>query len=245
MPGATAPVQGLRVGLADENVLVREALTSIIGASEELHLATVCADADDMLAAVTAQRLDVVVTEIPLSPTMTDDGIRLAATLRETRPKVGVVVLSEQCEPRFAIDLLEAGSSRRAYLLKDRLDSPAQVVAAIVAVARGGSIIDPKVVEALVHGDDAERVRPSLAALSPRERQILAEMARGASNQGIAETLDLTKRAVEKGINAIFAKLGLAPTPDVSRRVRAVLLYLTSGVEQPEIAPARDSARTR
>ena len=242
MPGATAPPRGLRVGLADDNVLVREALVSIIGASDELHLAAVCANADEMRAAVAAEHLDVVVTEIRLDPTMTDDGIRLASALRDTHPSVGVVVLSEQCEPRFAIDLLEAGSARRAYLLKDRLDSPEQLVAAIVAVARGGSVIDPKVVEALVQGDDAERVRPSLSALSPRERRILAEMARGASNQGIAETLDLTKRAVEKGINAIFAKLGLAPTPDVSRRVRAVLVYLTSGVEETEIASTRNGA---
>jgi DNA-binding NarL/FixJ family response regulator len=246
VPGAPAPPTGLRVGLADDSVLVREALAGITAASDELDLAAVCVEADDMLAAVADQRLDVVVTEIGLQPGMTDEGIRLAATLRESHPSVGVVVFSEYCEPRSATDLLQAGSNGRAYLLKGRLDSANQLVAAIVEVARGGSVIDPKVVEALVHGDDAAGVRPSLAALSPRERKILAEMARGASNQGIAETLELTKRAVEKGINAIFAKLGLAPTPDVSRRVRAVLLYLTSsGVEPARQESSRPMARPR
>ena len=239
MSGPTAARAGLRVGIADDSVLVREALASIIGASDALELTAVCTDADELLAAVERHRLDVVVTEIRLEPTMTDEGIRLATSLRDTHPAVGVVVLSLDCEPRHATELLAAGSNGRAYLLKDRLNTRDELVRAIVEVANGGSVIDPKVVEALVHGDDAEHALPALASLSPRERQILAEMARGASNHGIAETLGLPKRAVEKGINAIFAKLGLAPTPDVSRRVRAVLLYLTSGVEQPERAPAR------
>jgi DNA-binding NarL/FixJ family response regulator len=219
----------LGVGVADDNVLIREALTSIVAASAHLELAAVCADADELRAAVDHQGLDVVVTEIRLPPTMTDDGIRLAVELRETHPDVGVVVLSTHCDPQSAIRLLEAGSNGRAYLLKDRLHDTEQLVATITEVSRGGSVIDPKVVEALVNGDQAVRTRPWLAALTVRERQILAEMARGASNQGIAETLHLTKRAVEKGINAIFAKLELPPTPDVSRRVLAVLLFLVDG----------------
>ena len=242
MSEPTAARAGLRVGLADDSVLVREALASIIGASDELELAAVCTDADELLAAVGRLRLDVVITEIRLDPTMTDEGIRFAANLRDTHPDVGVVVLSVDCEPRHATDLLAAGSSGRAYLLKDRVSTAEELVRTIVDVAHGGSVIDPKVVEALVHSDAEEHALPALASLSPREREILSEMARGASNHGIAETLGLPKRAVEKGINTIFAKLGLAPTPDVSRRVRAVLLYLMSVVEEPERASARHRA---
>jgi DNA-binding NarL/FixJ family response regulator len=156
---------------------------------------------------------------------MTDEGIRLAAQLRRTHPEVGVIAMSAHSDPAYALALLEGGSEGRAYLLKDRLHNRAQLLATIETVARGGSVIDPKVVEALVHGR-SRQVRSPLDILTPREREILVEMARGASNAAIAETLGLTKRAVEKHINSVFAKLDLPLSGDISRRVRAVLLFL-------------------
>jgi len=160
-----------------------------------------------------------------MPPTMTDEGIRLAAQLRRTHPEVGVIAMSAHSDPTYVLALLEGGSEGRAYLLKDRLHSRAQLLATIETVARGGSIIDPKVVEALVHGRSRQVPSP-LDVLTPREREILVEMARGASNAAIAEALGLTKRAVEKHINSVFAKLDLPLSADVSRRVRAVLLFL-------------------
>jgi DNA-binding NarL/FixJ family response regulator len=156
---------------------------------------------------------------------MTDEGIRLATRLRGTHPEVGVIVMSAHSDPSYALALLESGSEGRGYLLKERLHSRAQLLATIEAVAGGGSVIDPKVVEALVHGPSRRGPSP-LDVLTPREHEVLVEMARGASNAAIAKTLGLTKRAVEKHVNSVFAKLDLPLSDDVSRRVRAVLLFL-------------------
>jgi len=161
-----------------------------------------------------------------MPPTHTDEGIQLAARLRETHPRIGVVVLSAYCEPAYAFALLEGGSDGRAYLLKDRLGSRSQLLSTIETVASGGSVIDPKVVETLIHAESGQ-THSRLGSLSPREREVLVEMARGASNASIADALGLTKRAVEKHINSVFAKLELPVTPDSSRRVRAVLLFLS------------------
>jgi DNA-binding NarL/FixJ family response regulator len=220
----------LRVGVADDHLLVREAIAEMLHGAPGIELVAVCADADAMRDAVAEHALDVVVIDIRMGPDMTDDGIRLAAELRRTHPDVGVVVLSAYCEPAYALALLNAGSDGRAYLLKDRLFDRTQLADTIKQVAQGGSVIDPKVVEALVNSES----RPTLAALSPRELEILAHMAAGESNQGIAASLGLTKRAVEKHINGMFAKLELPMTPDVSRRVRAVLMFLsnTNGVTE-------------
>jgi DNA-binding NarL/FixJ family response regulator len=215
----------VRVGVADDSFLIREALTRLLGDSDEIDLVAVCADGDELAAAVETCHPDVVLLDIRMPPTMTDDGIRLAAQLRRTHPEVGVIVMSVHADPTYVLALLEAGSEGRAYLLKDRLHSRAQLLATIETVARGGSVIDPKVVEALVHGP-SRQVRSPLDVLTPREREILVEMARGASNAAIAKTLGLTKRAVEKHINAVFAKLDLPLSQDVSRRVRAVLVFL-------------------
>jgi DNA-binding NarL/FixJ family response regulator len=231
----------VRVGVADDSFLIREALTRLLGDSDEIELVAVCADGDELAAAVEACHPDVVLVDIRMPPTMTDEGIRLAARLRRTHPDVGVIVMSAHAEPTYALALLEAGSEGRAYLLKDRLHSRAQLLATIEAVARGGSVIDPKVVEALVHGRPRQ-ARPPLDALTPREREILVEMARGASNAAIATALHLTKRAVEKHINAVFAKLDLPLSEDVSRRVRAVLLYL-AGTDR--VLPTVDAASPR
>lgn len=215
----------VRVGVADDSFLIREALTRLLGDADEIELVVVCANGDELAAAVEACHPDVVLVDIRMPPTMTDEGIRLATQLRTTHPEVGVIVISAHCEPTYALALLESGSEGRAYLLKERLHSRAQLIATIEVVASGGSVIDPKVVEALVHGQPRQ-VPSALDVLTPREREILVEMARGASNAAIAKALGLTKRAVEKHINAVFAKLDLPLSDDVSRRVRAVLLFL-------------------
>ena len=215
----------VRVGLADDSFLIREALARLLGDADDIDLVAVCEDGEELAAAIDTCHPDVVLVDIRMPPTMTDEGIRLATRLRRTHPEVGVVAMSAHSDPTYALALLEGGSEGRAYLLKDRLRSRAQLLATIETVARGGSVIDPKVVEALIH----ERSRPvgsPLDVLTPREREILVEMARGASNAAIAEALGLTKRAVEKHINAVFAKLDLPLSGDVSRRVRAVLLFL-------------------
>ena len=152
--------------------------------------------------------------------------MRIARSLRETDPDIGVVVLSQYAEPAYALALLESGSSRRAYLLKERIRDRAELIRAIKAVAGGGSVIDPQVVDVLIEAR-ARAARSPLAELTPRERELLAEIAEGKSNAAIAESLVLTKRAVEKHINSIFSKLDLPEAQDVSRRVKATLVYLS------------------
>ena len=166
-----------------------------------------------------------VVTDIRMPPTSTDEGIRAAATLRETRPEVGVVVLSQHDDPAYALALLASGSEGRAYLLKERVHDGGQLAAAVEEVSQGGSVIDSKIVEALVRARASANSSP-LAELTSREREVLGEIAQGKSNSAIAESLVLTKRAVEKHINAIFMKLGLAQADDVSKRVKATLIFL-------------------
>ena len=187
-----------------------------------------CSDLDSLLAAVEAGHPDVVVTDIRMPPTGTDEGIRAAATLRETHPEIGVVILSQHDDPAYALALLESGSEGRAYLLKERVSDRGQLASAVEEVARGGSVIDAKIVEALVHARARSEASP-LAELTARERDVLAEIATGKSNAAIAESLVLTKRAVEKHINAIFMKLGLAQADDVSKRVKATLIFLAEG----------------
>jgi DNA-binding NarL/FixJ family response regulator len=215
----------VRVAVADDSFLIREALTRLLDDADEIELVAVCEDGEQLAAAIDTCHPDVVVVDIRMPPTMTDEGVRLAARLRGTHPEVGVVAMSAHSDPAYALALLEGGSEGRAYLLKDRLHNREQLLATIETVARRGSVIDPKVVEALVYGRSRQAASP-LDVLTPREREILVEMARGASNGAIAETLGLTKRAVEKHINSVFAKLDLPLSGDVSRRVRAVLLFL-------------------
>jgi DNA-binding NarL/FixJ family response regulator len=178
-----------------------------------------------VLDAVERDRPDVVVTDIRMPPSNTDEGIRLADHLRESRPSTGVVVVSQYAQPPYVLALLEHGSDRRGYLLKERIHNRGQLVSAIDTVARGGSVIDPKVVEVLVEAR-ARADHSPLAQLTPRERDVLAELAEGKSNAAIAQSLVLTKRAVEKHINSIFTKLGLAGSEDVSKRVKATLMFL-------------------
>ena len=215
----------IRVVLAEDSYLVREAVRLLFEAEPELELAAVCGDYGALMAAVDEHAPDVVLTDIRMPPSGTDEGIRAAQQLRETHPDIGVVVLSQYADPRYAVTLFEGGSERRAYLLKERVGDVEQLLAAVRAVAGGGSVIDPKVVEALV----AARSSPAtsrLEQLTPREQEVLAEMAQGKNNAAIAEALFLTERAVEKHTNSIFAKLGLSEEPNTNRRVRAVLLFL-------------------
>jgi DNA-binding NarL/FixJ family response regulator len=215
----------LRVVLAEDNLLVREGLRRLLEAEEGLELVAACGDLAGLLAAVAAERPDVVLTDIRMPPTGTDEGLRAAAELRRSAPGVGVVVLSQHDDAAYALDLFEGGSAGRAYLLKERVGDPAQLAGAIRAVARGDSVVDPKVVDALVAARARARESP-LAELTAREREVLAEMAQGKNNGAIADSLVLTVRAVEKHVNAIFSKLGLAQEPTADRRVRAVLLFL-------------------
>ena len=215
----------IRLVLAEDQYLVREGLRRLLEAQDDLEIAAVCEDLDSLLAAVDAERPDVVVTDIRMPPAGADEGIQAAARLREDHPEIGVVVLSQYATPSYMLALMASGSEGRAYLLKERVNDVEQLVAAIRAVASGGSVIDPKVVEALV----AESARPAdspLNELTPRERDVLREMAEGRNNASIAETLFLTERSVEKVIHSIFLKLGLTWETAVHKRVKAVIFYL-------------------
>ncbi len=217
----------IRVALAEDNVLLREGMSRLVAANEDFELAGVAGDLPQLLALVKEREPDVVVTDIRMPPTGTDEGIKAAAWLREHFPKTGVVVLSQYVAPGYALALLEHGSAGRAYLLKERVGSVDELARAIRAVAAGGSVIDPQVVDELVRARSAQR-SSGLPLLTVRETQILAEMAQGKSNSAIAAALFVTERAVEKHTNSIFAKLGLSEERDLNRRVKAVLVYLSS-----------------
>jgi DNA-binding NarL/FixJ family response regulator len=227
---ATEPSAGLtdgplRVVIADDSYLVRAALLHVLERAEDIDVVATCADRDTLVSAVETEHPDVVVTDIRMPPGNSDEGLQVASMLRERHPQIGVVILSQFAEPRYGLALLERGSDRRAYLLKERIQYQGQLVSAIEQVATGGSVIDAKVVEGLVEARTRAEHSP-LNELTPRELEILTYVARGHSNQAIADELVLTKRAVEKHINAIFLKLNLSDAVDVSRRVKAALIYL-------------------
>jgi DNA-binding NarL/FixJ family response regulator len=224
---APAPVEPdlVRVVVADDSYLVREALGHLLDTDPRVTLVATCKDGRELAATVAAELPDVVVTDIRMPPSGDDEGIRFANRLRRTHPGIGVVVVSQYADPRYGLALLDQGSDGRAYLLKDRLRDREHLIAAVRAVAEGGSVVDAKVVEALIAARTADDRSP-LTELTRRELEILAHMAQGKSNHAIAEELFLSKRAVEKHINAIFMKLGLAQAEDVSRRVKAALIYL-------------------
>jgi DNA-binding NarL/FixJ family response regulator len=213
----------LRVVVAEDNLLVREGLRAMLSDVDGIEVVAVCERYEELMAAVEQQRPDVVLTDIRMPPTGTDEGVRAAAAIRASQPGIGVVVLSQYDDPEFALALLGDGSRGRGYLLKERMSDPSQLVSAVREVAAGGSVIDPKVVDALVR---ARSGRSVTSLLTPRERDVLSEMATGKDNQAIAASLVLTVRAVEKNINAIFSKLGLAQETEVHKRVKAVLLHL-------------------
>jgi DNA-binding NarL/FixJ family response regulator len=217
----------IKVVVAEDNALLRDGIGRILASQDDLEMVAACGSLDELLAAVEEHRPDVVVTDIRMPPTGTDEGIRAAAALRATRPEVGVVVLSQYVSPHYAVALLDQGSAARAYLLKDRVADVDDLVDAIRVVAKGGSVIDPEVVDELVRAR-TRADRSPLEHLTPRESEVLAEMASGKSNAAIAGALVLSERAVEKHINSIFSKLHLVEEADVNRRVKAVLLYLSA-----------------
>jgi len=216
----------VRVALAEDNALLREGMSRLVAANEDFELVGVASDLPQLLALVAEREPDVVVTDIRMPPTGTDEGIKAASWLREHYPRTGVVVLSQYVAPKYAVALLEHGSAGRAYLLKERVASAEELARAIRAVAEGGSVIDHAVVDELVRARSQEH-SSGMGQLTARETQILAEMAQGKSNSAIAASLYVTERAVEKHTNSIFAKLGLSEEKDVNRRVKAVLVYLS------------------
>jgi DNA-binding NarL/FixJ family response regulator len=215
----------IRLVLAEDHYLVREGVHRLLETRPEFEVVAVCGDLESLLAAVDAEQPDVVVTDIRMPPDGNDEGIQAAERLRETNPDVGVVVLSQYANPKYVLALLEGGSGRRAYLLKDRVSDVEQLAGAIHAVAEGGSVIDSKVVDALVAQTARDEESP-LGQLTPRERDVLREMAEGKNNAAIAEALVLTERSVQKVIHSIFLKLELTWEPAVHKRVKAVILYL-------------------
>jgi DNA-binding NarL/FixJ family response regulator len=217
----------IRIVLADDHYLVREGVRRLLETEPGLEVVAVCESLDSLLAAVEAEQPDVVVTDIRMPPTGVDEGIQAAAALRESHPDVGLVVLSQYAESGYALALLEAGTAGRAYLLKERVDDLTELVAAIRAVADGGSVVDPKVVEVLM-AEKARAADSPLESLTPRELDVLREMAEGKNNAAIAGTLFLTERSVEKVIHSIFLKLGIGWEPSAHKRVKAVIVYLAA-----------------
>ena len=213
------------VVLAEDSYLMREALVSLLGALDDIELVAVCESYDQLIETVEEHRPDVVITDIRMPPTQTDEGIRAADHIRDHYPDTGVVVLSQYADPEYALRLFRDGSSGRAYLLKDHVGDIDTVAAAMTAVMKGGSAVDPQIVDLLVAARAGEK-ESILQRLSPRELEVLAEMAKGLNNAGIAEALFISRRAVEKHINAIFTKLDLSFEETIHRRVRAVLHYL-------------------
>jgi DNA-binding NarL/FixJ family response regulator len=218
----------VRVVFAEDNYLVREGTAALLSTSGEVDLVATASDLDGLLAAVESERPDAVLTDIRMPPTNATEGIDAARKIREQHPDVGVVVLSQYAEEDYAYELLKDGAAGLGYLLKERVADLTELVRALNEVAKGGSVLDPRVVEALVARKDRAAHSP-LAQLTEREREVLGHMAQGQNNAAIARSLFLTERAVEKHINSLFHKLGLSEEPDVHRRVMAVLAFLREG----------------
>jgi DNA-binding NarL/FixJ family response regulator len=222
----------LRVIVADDSYLIREALRELLSGVPEVDLVATFADGNALLAAVDREPPDVVIVDIRMPPSGDDEGIRVARRLRETHPDIGVVVLSQYAGPDYALALLEDGAEGRGYLLKERVSDRAELVAAIEVVAQAGTTIDPTLVRGLLAADQRRHASP-LNDLSPRELEVLEQIAQGRSNASIAESLVLTKRAVEKYVGTIFQKFALEDDKIISRRVTAALLYLSEGQRPP------------
>jgi DNA-binding NarL/FixJ family response regulator len=217
----------IRLVIAEDDFIVREGVKELLASEPDVEVVASCADFDALIEAVERTKPDVVLTDIRMPPTKTDEGVRAAERFRETAPDTAVLVLSQHDEAEYALALLERGARGRGYLLKQRVSDLDQLVAAIREVARGGSVIDPKVVEGLVAARSGGGSSP-LDQLTGREREVLGEMAQGKNNAAIAAALTLTERAIERNINAIFSKLGLTAEKDVHRRVKAVLMFLAA-----------------
>jgi len=218
----------LRLVLAEDSFLMREGITSLLALDDDLDLVASAESYDGLLSAVEEHHPDVVLSDMRMPPTQTDEGIRAANIIRADHPEIGVVVLSQYVEPDYAMRLFEDGSEGRAYLLKERVADLDELSAAIHKVHAGGSVVDPKVVEALINARGADD-GSILDRLTEREHEVLAEMAKGGNNSAIGEALFISARSVEKHIGSIFTKLDLSESDDTNRRVRAVLLYVGLG----------------
>jgi DNA-binding NarL/FixJ family response regulator len=214
----------VRVALAEDSVLLREGLARLLH-DEGFDVVAQCGDADDLLRKTNGHAPDVAIVDIRLPPTHNDEGLRAALEIRERHPHVGVLVLSQYVEVGLAMKLLADSAEGVGYLLKDRISDVKEFAEAVRRVAGGGSAIDPIIVSTLV---SRRRADDPLDELTPREREVLELMATGGSNQGIADALVITLRAVEKYVSSIFTKLGLPSTGSESRRVLAVLMFLRS-----------------
>jgi DNA-binding NarL/FixJ family response regulator len=215
----------IRVAIADDSLLVREGIVHVLEAVPEIEIVSVSGNFDELLGAIEEHDPDVVLTDIRMPPSFGMEGISIANRLHTSHPETGVIVLSQYADPQYALSLLEHGSARRGYLLKEKLGNRSDLVDAIEQVAAGGSVIDPTVVEALVDDRRHDEESP-LNRLTRREFEVLAEVASGKSNAAIAATLNISKRAVERHIGAIFAKLELSDEGEASRRVKATLAFL-------------------
>jgi DNA-binding NarL/FixJ family response regulator len=214
----------VRVVLADDSVLLREGVARLLDEAG-FDVAAQAGDAEDLLRKVGAHKPDVVVVDVKMPPTHTDEGLRAAREIRSRFPTMGVLVLSQYIEERYAVELLADGAEGVGYLLKDRVADIDRFRDAVRRVAEGGSVLDPEVVSQML---GRRRREDPLAELTPREREVLQSMAEGRSNQAIADQLVVTERAVEKHVTSIFSKLGLTPAAEDHRRVLAVLTYLRS-----------------
>jgi DNA-binding NarL/FixJ family response regulator len=228
--------QPLRVVVAEGDLLVREGIRRILENVEGLRVPAAVSDAPSLWAAVSAARPHVVVTDARLPPTLTDEGIRFAIELRKSNPKIGVVVLGERTDPAKATALFAGGAERRAYLLKQRIADSAKLAETVRTIAGGGSYVDVQVVDTLLASAYSSR-NGMLAHLTAREREILELMAEGRSNAAIARRLLVSSRAVERHVSAIFTKIEIEHSPDSSRRVMAVLAYLSDGHAKVGTAP--------
>ena len=217
----------IRVIVAEDSLLMRQGIAALLSSVDDIEVVELVDDLPSLLEAVDKAVPDVVLTDIRMPPTGTDEGIRGASELRERHPGIGVVVLSQYVDPAYALELFDQGSAGRAYLLKERIADADQLVRAIREVAVGGSVIDPIVVESLVKVRAKVPDSP-LGRLTPRELEVLEEIAQGKNNAAVAEALGLSERAVEKHINSLFSKLDLSHEPNLHRRVTAVLLYLSN-----------------
>jgi DNA-binding NarL/FixJ family response regulator len=211
--------------IAEDDYLVREGARAVLDAHPRLSVLGTASDPDQILELLETHRPDVVILDIRMPPTFTTEGIELAHRVRAEHEGVGIVVLSQHADPEYAIELLKDGSDGVAYLLKERLGDADRLVQAIEEVRAGGSMLDPKIVEALLEAQ-RRRTASKLAGLTPRELEVLALMASGRGNAAIARELSITDRSVEKHSNAIFRKLGLSEDLELNRRVAAVLFYL-------------------
>ena len=214
----------MRVAIAEDSVLLRAGVARLLG-DAGFDVVAQCGDADELLRYVSSQPPDVVIVDIRLPPTHSDEGMRAALEIRARQPSVGVLVLSQYVELGLAMQLIADSAEGVGYLLKDRIGEVRDFVAAVRRVAAGGSALDPIIVSTLL---SRRRSDDPLAELTPREREVLELMAQGSSNQGIADSLVITLRAVEKYVSTVFGKLGLPSTGSESRRVLAVLLFLRS-----------------